>query len=457
MKKIPKPPLETLIKRGDIQDIKEALHELSPFEIATFISQKSERTRSIVFGALANEMAAQTFEFLPVTEQRSLLLTLPTQQAAYLLKNLRADHRTAFLQELPRNVIDELVKLLPNEERILTLTLLGYPEHSIGRLMRPDYIAVMLDWNVQDALDHIRSFGQGSETINDIYAVDEEGKLLETIRLSEFLFASPTAEVNDLTKEQFVTLSVNDNDDAAVRIFRKFNRGALPVVDDEGIILGIVTIDDVLRLSNIETYKDIQKIGGMESLDAPYMQTSFWELMWKRAGWLIVFFFGSSLTGTVLIYYREEIVKAVILIFFVPVIISIGGNAGSQASALVISSMVTGEIQFRDWWKVLHREILSGLFLGTLLGIISLARITLFSTITEVYGEHWLIFGQVICLAILAVVLWGTIVGAMLPLIYAKLGFNPASASSPFISTIISTSGMVIYFQIALTMIASII
>jgi magnesium transporter len=444
--------IDDLIKKGDIEALKEALNSLSPFEIADLIAHKSEKDGSIIFGALPSELAAETFEYLPTRIQRSLLQFLPSMQAANLLKALTPDDRTAFLQELPRETIDELVKLLPNEQRILTLTLLGYPEGSVGRLMTPDYVAVKMEWTIEEALDHIRTYGHDSETINVIYVVDDEDKLLDEINIKEFLFISKKHKVSEISKLQFVALSVNDSDETAIQVFQKHNRVALPVVDDEKNLLGIVTIDDIFRLSNQEARKDIQKIGGMEALSEPYMDAPFLELMKKRAGWLIVFFFGGSLTGTVLVYFKDEIFKAIVLTFFLPLIISIGGNAGSQASVLVISAMTQGEVKLKDWRKIAKREILSGIVLGGILGLIGFARIIFISIFTTIYGEHWFLIGETICLSILCVVLWGTLVGAMLPLILRSFGLNPATSSSPFVSSIISVTALIIYFLIAFGM-----
>lgn len=450
LRKLPSPSIKSLIKKGDIEALTEALNALSPFELAELIINRSEGDQSVIFRALAAPVALQTFDFLPTHIQRRLLHEMPTMQAAALLKALSPDDRTSFLQDLPRNVIDELVNLLNPEERILTLTLLGYPEGSIGRLMTPDFIAVKMDWTIEETLDHIQAYGHDSETINVIYVVDDEGKLLDDIKLKDFLFVSRQSKVQSIADNQFVALSVYDNDVAAINAFKQHNRIALPVIDERGILLGIVTIDDILRLANQEATEDIQKVGGMEALNEPYMQAPFLELMRKRASWLIILFLGEMFTATAMGYFEDEIAKAVVLALFLPLIISSGGNAGSQASTLVIRAMALGEVKLRDWWKIVKLEVLSGIVLGAILGIIGFFRVTIWSLFSNMYGEYWLMIAITIGLSLIGVVLWGTLCGALLPLILRRVGIDPATSSAPFVATIVDVTGLVIYFLIAM-------
>ena len=439
------------MKAGDIEALTEVLNALSPFELADIIAKKSKEDQSLIFSALSLSVALQTFDFLPVHVQRTLLHTLPKMQAAALLKALSPDDRTSFLQDLPKEVIDELVKLLPQDERVLTLTLLGYPEGSVGRLMTPDYIAVKMDWTIEAVLDHIRAYGHDSETIDVIYVVDQEGKLLDDIKLKDFLFVPRNAQVQTIADNRFVALSVYDSDEVAIIAFKQHNRIALPVIDVTGILLGIVTIDDILRLSNQEATEDIQKIGGMEALDEPYMQAPFLELMRKRAGWLVILFIGEMLTASAMGYFEDEIAKAVVLALFLPLIISSGGNAGSQASTLVIRAMALGEVKLKDWWKIVKREVLSGIFLGAILGFIGFLRVTIWGMFSNMYGEHWMMIAITIGLSLIGVVLWGTLSGAIFPLILKRAGVDPATSSAPFVATVVDVTGVIIYFLIALT------
>lgn len=444
--------LNEMIEEGDVEELRHALLNLSPFEIADLIETKSEDYQSRMFNALPEDYALQTFDYLSGRTQHRLLQLMPTMQVASLLKSIAPDDRTQFLQDLPQHAIDEFVKLLPYEERILTLSLLGYPKGSIGRLMTTDYLAVKKEWTIERVLDHIQAYGHDSETINDIYVVDEEEHLLDDIRLKDFLFVPRQSRVADICDNEFCALSVYDSDEHAIKIFKDNNRIALPVIDQNKKLLGIVTVDDILRLSSSEATKEIQKFGGMEALDDPYLQAPFFDLMSKRAVWLVLLFIGEMFTATAMGFFEEEIERAVVLALFLPLIISSGGNAGSQASTLVIRAMALGEVKMGDWWKIIRLEVLSGLFLGTLLGLIGFFRVTIWSAFSTVYGEHWFLIAITIGLSLIGVVLWGTLSGAILPLILRKAGADPAKSSAPFVATIVDVTGLIIYFMIAIAL-----
>lgn len=428
----------------------ETLEALSPFEIADLICQKdlSEQTR--IFSLLPLDIAIETFDYLPLRDQKKIINALDPKQSAALLGSLWPDDRTQFLEELSPTAVEALTKLLPNEERILTYTLLGYPEGSVGRLMTPDYLAVHLEWSVEDVLNHIRRYGHDSETINVIYVIDDEEKLLDDINLKEFLFVPRDYKVKDLSDSKFIALSVYDNAEQTIKVFQQNDRIALPVIDEKNILLGIVTIDDILRLSNSEATEDIQKIGGTQALDEPYMNTPFLELMKKRGGWLIVLFVGELLTTSVMSYFEEELARAIILSLFIPLIISSGGNAGSQASTLIIRAMALGEVKIKDTWRVIKREMASGLFLGTVLGSIGFFRVFLWNSFSNAYGEYWMLIGFTLFFSLLGVVLCGTISGAVLPLLMRYLKIDPATASAPFVATFVDVAGILIYFLLAI-------
>lgn len=449
---LPYRSLEAIISDGDIEELKETLFDISPFELAELISTKTPEDQSIIFGALPEDIALQTFEYLPSYLQHRIVQQLPSMEVASLLKSLSPDDRTEFLQDLPREAVDELVKLLPYEERMQTLTLLGYPRGSIGRLMTTDYIAVKPDWDIEKVLDHIQGYGHDSETINVIYVIDNEGHLLDDIKLKDFLFVPRRSKVSDISDGTYCALSVYESDESAIKAFRDNDRIALPVIDEKGKLLGIVTIDDVLRLSDRETTREMQKIGGMEALDEPYLEAPFFDLMRKRSGWLILLFLGEMFTATAMGYFEEEIEKAVVLALFLPLIISSGGNAGSQASTLIIRAMALGEVKLQDWWKVVRLEVLSGLFLGTTLGIIGFFRVTIWNLFSSIYGEHWFLIALTVSLSLVGVVLWGTLSGATLPLVLRRIGADPAKSSAPFVATLVDVTGLIIYFMIAITL-----
>jgi magnesium transporter len=438
--------IATLLHSSDEESRRQLLEILQPIELADMLVQLPLQEQEIFFNELSTGQAVQTFEFLPFPVQRELIHVLHPEQTAHLLKEMSPDDRTAFLEELPQAAVNELLKLLPLEERILALTLLGYPKDSVGRLMTTDYIAVTNEWTVQQILDYVREHGQDSETINVIYIIDEHGHLIDDIRIKELLFAPVNTQLKDLTDNRFISLSVSDTDEEAIQVFSRYNRAALPVTDGQGQLIGIVTIDDILNLVNEENTREIQQIGGSEALDAPYMQTPFLSLMKKRGSWLIILFIGEMFTTTAMGFFEEEISKAVILAIFLPLIISSGGNSGSQASTLIIRALSIGEVTIKDWWKIMKRELFSGLFLGSLLGLIGFFRISIWSFFTPIYGPHWILVGWTIFFSLMGVVLWGTLMGAMAPLILRRIGFDPAVASAPLVATLVDVTGILIYF-----------
>jgi len=417
-------------------------------DIAELIYERPEQA-DLIFDNLSITRAAAAFRILDFPLQEEVIRNQPAAKVAELLNELPADDRAAFLGELHSEAVKELIKLLTPEERKITLSLLGYPETSVGRIMTPDYIAVLEEWSVKQVLDYIREHGKDSETIDVIYVVDDKGKLMDDFRIREFLLVSPDTQVHTLMDDRFVALHANDDQEEAIQTFRVENRVALPVIDDQGILLGIVTIDDMLWIANEEHTEDIQKIGGTEALDEPYLDMPLLKLVKKRVGWLVVLFIGEMLTATAMGFFEDEIAKAVVLALFVPLIISSGGNSGSQASTLIIQAMALGEISIADWWRVMRREIISGLMLGSILGLIGFMRILLWNSLFHTYGEHTFLIGTTVGFSLVGVVLWGTLSGSMLPLLLKKLGADPATSSAPFVATLVDVTGLLIYFSVA--------
>jgi magnesium transporter len=398
---------------------------------------------------IQQEEVLQVREFLNdqnISDVAELMNEFPEYESQIILP---ADDRTSFLEELPSEVVAELIKLLNPEERKVTLSLLGYPESSVGRLMTPDYISVQVDWTVQEVLDHIREVGKDSETIEVIYVVNDKGEFIDDIRIREIILTHPEKMVGDIIDNRFIALHVNDDQEVANQIFKMNNRVALPVIDDKNILLGIVTIDDVLWVANEEFSEDMQKIGGTEALDEPYLEMPILKLFKKRVVWLIVLFLGEMLTATAMGYFEDEIKKAVVLALFVPLIISSGGNSGSQASTLIIQAMAVGEITINHWWRVMRREIISGLLLGSILGLIGFVRVILWNYVFHTYGEHTVLIGATVGFSLIGVVLWGTVSGSMLPIVLKKLGADPATSSAPFVATLVDVTGLIIYFSMA--------
>jgi magnesium transporter len=417
-------------------------------ELADFLNDYPEYGQKVIEN-LEPHRAVKTLKFLDLKLQKKLIHTLPSNKVAELIQNMHFDDRTALLSEFTSESVKKLVLFLPHEDRLETLALLGYPEDSVGRLMNPDYIEVKDNFTVQDALNKIRKLGRTIENINFIYIIDDNEKLIDDINLKELLIAAPETRLSELSDKKYIALHVTDDQENATSVFRKNNRAVLPVVDTDGILLGIVTIDDMLRVQSEEDTEDIQKMGGTEALDEPYMNTAFFDLIKKRAPWLIILFIGEMLTASAMAFFEDEIAKAVILVLFIPLIISSGGNSGSQASTLIIRAMALGEINFEDWWRVMKREILSGLVLGSMLGIIGFLRIVIWSSISPVYGEHYILVGLTVGITLLFIVLWGTLCGSMLPIMLKKMGFDPATSSAPFVATLVDVTGLVIYFFVA--------
>ncbi len=440
---------ERILSEENKMRIHEFLNNLNISDVAVLIEENEDHSTDII-ASLSVHRAASTFKILELGIQKTIIHELQPLKTAALLNELPADDRTSFLEELPTEAVRELIKLLNPEERKITLSLLGYPESSVGRLMTPDYIAVQPEWTTAEVLEYIRQYGKDSETIDVIYVVNKQGQLVDDVRIREFLLASPDKIVRELTDGRYIALNVNDDQEMANQVFKMNNRVALPVVDNNNILLGIITIDDVLWVANEEFSEDMQKMGGTEALEEPYLEISIFKLFKKRVGWLIVLFLGEMLTATAMASYEIALDKALVLSLFIPLIISSGGNTGSQASSLIIQALTVGEVTLADWWNVMRREIISGLLLGTILGLIGFCRVVLWSQIfPAVYGPHFILIAVTVGISLIGVVLFGTITGSMLPIGLKKLGADPAVSSAPFVATLVDVTGVIIYFNCA--------
>lgn len=443
------PEIRALIEARDLATLKEVFADWHPADLAELIDDLPDKDEAIIFRLLPRKLAAETYEYLTHDKQISLLKAMGQEQVAAILNDMAPDDRTALFEELPSAAVQQLIALLSPEERATAQALLNYPEDSIGRLMTPDYIAVREDWTVQDVLNYVRANGEDKETLNVIYVIDDKGKLIDDLRIREFLLAPLDKKVSEMMDENFVALSVYADKETAVEMFKRYNRTALPVVDSEGHLVGIVTIDDVLQVQEEESTEDIQKIGGMEALDEPYLEIRLPRMIKKRAGWLVILFIGEMLTATAMGFFEHEIARAVVLALFVPLIISSGGNSGSQASTLIVRAMALGEVTLPLWWRVMRREFLSGLALGSILGSIGFLRIAAWSMFSNIYGPHWMLIALTVALSLVGVVLWGTLIGSMMPFMLKRFGADPATSSAPFVATMVDVTGLVIYFSVA--------
>lgn len=445
-----KSDLTEALRKGDFASVRDQLDNLPPSELAALISDAPMGEQAVMFRCLPRKLAATTFEYLPHREQSDLLKALGNEEVAEILNRMSDDDRTKLLEELPGAATKQLLELLTEKEREVALQLLGYPKKSVGRLMTPHYIAVHPSWTVQEVLDYVRSHGKDSETLTMVYVVDKNGLLIDDIRMRKFLLAPPSDTVADLADNKFVALKAADSQKDAVITFRNADLPALPVTDSEGILIGIVTNDDILDVAERAATEDAQKFGGLEALDLPYVKTPLLQLVKKRASWLIVLFIGEMLTATAMGYFDAEIEKAVVLALFVPLIISSGGNSGSQAATLIIRAMALKELTLKDWWYVMRREFASGLMLGSVLGVIGFIRIAVWQKLGLYnYTEHWVLVGLTIFFSLIGIVMWGTLSGSMIPFVLRRLGLDPATSSAPFVATLVDVTGLVIYFTIA--------
>ena len=444
-----KSDITALIDRKDLGALKKYLEPWTTADLAPIIADLPIGQLGALFRVGSRDLVVMTFTYMPLEEQKKLLKLLTQEQAAALLNALPPDDRTAFLNELPLDVAMQLLSMLTPDERQVAQSLLAYPEHSVGRMMTLDYVAVHPEWSVREALDYIRDHGYDRETLNVIFVVDDGGHLVDDIRVRRFLLSPLDRPVRDLLDGSYTMLSPTDDREKALELFKKYDRVALPVVDEYRKLIGIVTVDDMLDVAEEEATEDIQKLGGTEALDEPYTTIALSRMVKKRASWLVVLFLGEMLTATAMSFFEDEIAKAVVLALFVPLVISSGGNAGSQAATLVIRALALGEFKLRDWWRIMRRELAAGTALGAILGVIGFLRIAVWSLFSNIYGPHWMLVALTVGLSLIGIVLWGSLMGSMLPLVLKRLGFDPATSSAPFVATLVDVTGLIIYFSVA--------
>ncbi|WP_151086555.1 magnesium transporter [Hymenobacter baengnokdamensis] len=442
--------LREMLAARDFLGLKTLLPSLAAPDLAHLITNRPEAELLILFRLLPLPQATRVFEYLTPSAQNRLLSHLAPEQLTDILNHMAPDDRTGLFERLPPEFVRTQVERLGPEQRRVALELMGFPHDSVGRLMTPDYIALREDWSTEQVFDYIRQHGASAETVTMLYVIDDKGVLLDDIHIREFLVAPRTGHVRDFMDRRFVCLRAQQNQDDALADFRRHQRVALPVTDAHGVLLGIVTLDDIVALREREDTKEIQKLGGSEALDEPYLQIPLLKMVQKRAGWLVVLFLGEMFTATAMGFFEGEIEKAVVLALFVPLVISSGGNAGSQATSLIIRAMSLGEVSVSRWWQVMRRELLAGLALGVILGIVGTIRIAVWQGLhLRDYGPHWVPLALAVGFALVGIVLWGSLAGSMLPLILKKVGFDPATSSAPFVATLVDVTGLVIYFTVA--------
>lgn len=408
------------------------------------------------FENLSRTDAEELFLSLSPHDQAELLEQAPPLSKRSWVRLLAPDDVADLIQEMGIETRDETLSLLDPQTRREVIALLAYAEDNAGGLMSSRFVRLRADMIVDEAISYLRIQARTHvETISYCYVLDHDQTLRGVVSIRELFSAAPTTPLREIMRTDVTKIPVELDQEKIALIFQQQGLLALPVVDENDHMQGIVTLDDIADTIQEEATEDIQKIGGMETLDAPYMKTPLPELIRKRAGWLAVLFLGQMFTATAMGYYQSEIERAVIIALFIPLIISSGGNSGSQASTLIIRAMALGEVRMRDWARVLWREMLTGLSLGTLLGAIGFLRILVWPGRDEQYGPQWLELGYAVFFSVVGVVLWGAITGAMLPFALRKLRLDPASASAPMVATIVDVTGLLIYFSVASFFLAS--
>ena len=447
--KLLQPEFREMIGQRDFAGLRTMVGRWPPADLAEVIADLSPTDQITVFRLIPKPQATAVFGYLGRDVQESLLRSLGSEDAVAVLNEMAPDDRTAMLEELPPAALRHLLQMLSPAERAVATRLLGYPERSVGRLMTPHFLAIGSGWTVARVLEHIREHGAASETLNVLYVVDEGGRLVDDIGIRDILLRGPDTRISEIEDRHFIALHTTDDEEAAVGVFKRYDRHSLPVIDGDGVLVGIVTADDVWDVAEASATEDIHKIGGTESLEEPYLSIRIARMVRKRATWLVILFLGEMLTASAMGFFEKEIERAVVLALFVPLIISSGGNSGAQAATLIIRALALGELTLGNWWRVMRREILSGLALGVILGTIGFLRITLWSLFGDLYGEHWLMVALTVALSLVGVVLWGSLAGSMLPFLLRRCGVDPATSSAPFVATLVDVTGLVIYFSVA--------
>jgi magnesium transporter len=450
------PELLSLVSENPAE-IAELLDEIHPEDIAEIVSELEDDGAVKLITTLPTDYAAQVFARLDEKRQERLTELIGTGSVARIATEMDADDRADFFSILPPSVheplLEELEKVDPEAAEDVE-ELVRWPDGSAGALMTTDYVSVTPNLRLSDAINELRSNAKAAETVESIYVVDKTHHLLGMLTLRQMLLGKPEERVGDVMITNVISVQPEVDQEEAAQILAKYDLHTLPVVHQNGTMLGVITSDDIIDVVVEEQAEDVQKFGGMEALDAPYLQTSFWSMIKKRGGWLAVLFLGEMITASAMADYEHDVARAVVLALFVPLIISSGGNSGSQASTLIIRAMAVGEVRLRDWWRIVGRELRAGLVLGLALGMIGVVRIVAWQALFKEYGEHYWLVAATVGVSLVGVVAWGTIAGSMLPFVLRRLGLDPASASAPFVATLVDVLGLVIYFETARLLLA---
>lgn len=438
---------------GDFSGLFKPGHQtgyIHPSEVAQlFISIPADKAID-AYNSFSAVQQLNVLPYLDVQLQKKIIKSISKDNASYILNHLKSDDRTIFYSASKGMELSRFLEYLNTENRNEVANLLGYSAKSVARIINTDVATVSPEMTIAEATEHLRLHHKDTEAANVIYVVDDQDRLIDDVPVRRLVLNERSKKIMDIVDGFCITLKINETKEDAVQKFKEYDRVVLPVINDDHILLGVVTIDDVMDVAEQKATAEIQKFGGIEELDFPYVKTPFFSLLKKRAGWLIVLFLGEMLTATAMGYFDGEISKAVVLALFVPLIISSGGNSGSQAATLIIRAMALKELNLKDWWYVMRREILSGLVLGIILGAIGFIRIAIWQNLHWYnYGVHWFLLAVTIFFSLIGIVMWGTLSGSMVPMVLKKCKIDPATSSAPFVATLVDVTGLVIYFSIA--------
>lgn len=423
---------------------------MQPSEVAQIFLNLPVASAVKAFKGFPEKNRTLLFPYLDNRVQKEIVKELPRDEISKVLNSISSDDLLIFLSHVKGVELSGILEYLNDKNKKAAHSLLGYPKESVARLINTEFATITKEMTIEGAMEHLRKYHQDSETANVVYVVDDDGKLVDDIPIRRLVLNEPGKKIEDIMDGFYVKLNIDDSKDTAIDIFKQYDRSALPVTNENNLLLGVITADDVFDVEEEKSTREMQKFGGVESLDYPYVKTSFFSLVRKRAGWLVILFLGEMLTATAMSYFDKEISKAIVLALFVPLIISSGGNSGSQAATLIIRAMALKELSFRDWWYVMRREVLSGFTLGIILGTIGFLRITAWENLHWYeYGPHWLLVATTIFFSLIGIVMWGTLSGSMIPMILKRFKLDPAASSAPFVATLVDVTGLVIYFSIA--------
>ncbi len=436
-----KPETRRLVDQKDWKNLKEHLVDWPTQDVADLIEHLDEKDAVMLFRLLSKDRAAEVFAQLEPPIQEALVKAFGNLELKKIVTELSPDDRTELFDDLPGALTQRVMNLLPKGDLKEAVELLGYPEHSVGRLMTPDYVAVRQNWTVKRAIDHIRRVGKDAETINMIYVTDTKWKLLGNIPIRKFLLAEEDQIVEELMGKKVIAIEATEDQEVAYHLMKHYDLNVLPVIDSSAVLLGIVTIDDIIDVSEEEITEDFQKTAAVEPVEQNYMLASPLLLYKKRIGWLLLLLVANFFSSNVIAHFEYALQSVMALAFFIPVLIDSGGNTASQSATLVIRAISTGELSLNKWFNVIKKELLVGLMLGITLGIVIFLR--------SYFWDGGLEIGAVIGLSLVAVMLWSNFLGSLLPIALTKMKLDPAVVSSPLLTTVIDATGLIIYFSIA--------